>query len=180
MAGAEAEASEVCSSLSLWDVLQLNAVEVMIAMGSTSELLEEDQSLSLWLGLFPGWLCRDSKTRVQREAWGECRVTWFTVDNNLYSYSCGCPFLMCTGQLVKELQGLFEALNISWVINVSNHLSSVGTLFNRCLKKNLNRTACYEQRWLSGWETCVFIFTEVWSFSLVFVMALCTLGNPFL
>lgn len=145
MAGAEAEASEVCSSLSLQDVLQLNAVEAMIAMGSTSELLEEDQSLSLWLGLFPGWLCRDSKTRVQREAWGECRITWFTVENNLYSYSCGCSFLMCTGQLVKELQGLFEALNISWVINVSNHLSSVGALFNRCLKKNLNRTACFEQ-----------------------------------
>lgn len=36
---------------------------------------------------------------------------------------------------MKELQGLFETLNTSWVINVSNHLSSVGALFNRCLKK---------------------------------------------
>lgn len=47
MAGAEAEASEVCSSLSLWGLLQLNTVEGMIVMGSTSELLEEDQLLSL-------------------------------------------------------------------------------------------------------------------------------------
>lgn len=66
MAGTEGEASEVCSSLSLWDLLQLNALERMIIAGSTSELLEEDQSLSLWLGLFPGWLCRDFKIRVGR------------------------------------------------------------------------------------------------------------------
>lgn len=38
---------------------------------------------------------------------------------------------------MKELQGLFETLNTSWVINVSNHLSSVGALFNRCLKKKI-------------------------------------------
>lgn len=64
MTGAEGEASEVCSSLPLWDLLQLTAVEWMIITGSTSELLEED--LSLWSGLCPGWLCRDSKTRVGR------------------------------------------------------------------------------------------------------------------
>lgn len=132
MAGAEGEASQVCSSLSLWDLLQLDAVEWMIIMGSTSELLGGEQSLSLWSGLFPGWWCRDSKTRVGREDWGECRVTWFTVENNLYHYSCWCSVLMCTGQLVKELQGLFQALNILWVINVSNQLSSVGALSNRC------------------------------------------------
>lgn len=131
----EGEASEVCSSLSLWDLLQLNAVERMIITGSTSELLEEDQSLSLWLGFFPGWLCRDFKIRVGREDWGGCRVTWFTVQINLYCYSCWCPFLMYTGQFVKELQGLFEALTIFWVINVSNQLSSVGALCNRCYKK---------------------------------------------
>lgn len=54
MAGAEGEASEVCSSLSLWDLLQLNGVEWMVITGSTSELLGEDQSLSLWSGIFPG------------------------------------------------------------------------------------------------------------------------------
>lgn len=75
MAGAEAEASEVCSSLSPWHLLPLNAVGWVIIMGSTSELLEEDQLLSLSLGLFPGWLCRDSKTRVGKEGWEECRVS---------------------------------------------------------------------------------------------------------
>lgn len=106
MAGTRGEASEVCSSLSLWDLLQLNAVEWMVITGSTSELLEEDQSLSVWLGHFPGWLCRDFKTRVGGKDWGECRVTWFTVENNLYCYSCWCPILMYTGQLIKELHGL--------------------------------------------------------------------------
>lgn len=56
-------------------LLPLNAVEWVIIMGSTSELLEEDQLLSLSLGLFPGWLCRDSKTRVGKEGWEECRVS---------------------------------------------------------------------------------------------------------
>lgn len=83
---------------------------------------------------------------------------------------------------MKELQGLFEALNILWVINVSNQLSSVGALSNRCYQKKtqtkLNKITYYEQQWLSIWETCVFIFNGVWSFSLVFVMALYTLGNP--
>lgn len=38
---------------------------------------------------------------------------------------------------MEELQELFEALNILWVINVSNQLSSVGVLFNRCYKKKI-------------------------------------------
>lgn len=70
-----------------------------------------------------------------KPVWEECRVTWFTVENNLYRCFCWCPFLMCTGQLMKELQGLFEALNILWVYNVGNQLSSVGALSNRCYKK---------------------------------------------
>lgn len=70
-----------------------------------------------------------------KPGWEECRVTWFAAESNLYCYSCCCPFLMYTGQLMKELQGLFEAPNILWVINVSNQLSSVGALFNRCYKK---------------------------------------------
>lgn len=55
-------------------------------------------------------------------------------------------FNVCTGQLVKELQGLFEALNILCVINVSNQLSSVGAYLTDATKKNnLSKTAYYEQ-----------------------------------
>lgn len=38
---------------------------------------------------------------------------------------------------MKELQGLFQALNILWVINVSNQLFSVGALSNRCYRKKI-------------------------------------------
>lgn len=73
--GTEARSSDVCSSLSLRDLLWLNAVEWMVITVNASELLEEDRSLSLRLGLFPWWLCRWSKTRVGREEWGQSRET---------------------------------------------------------------------------------------------------------
>lgn len=85
---------------------------------------------------------------------------------------------------MKELQGLFEALNILWVINVSNQLSSVGALSNRCYQKK-KKQPLTRQLTISSYGSAagrlVYLFLMKYGvFLYVFVMALLTLGNPFL
>lgn len=127
----------VSPPLSPQDPLWLNAVEGTVIVTNISELLEEDRSLSLWPGLFPGWLCRLSKTRVGRDGWGQFRETWFPVEK-LCAHLVGVPFKCVWGSLWRNckdcwrdslLWGRFMA-GIEWSVAVSSLRIVSGTEYS--------------------------------------------------
>lgn len=70
---------------------------------NVSELLEEDPSLSFWLGLFPGWLYRWSRTKGGKRGAGK--------PNSLLKISSTFPLLMSLFNAYRAAcEGLSEGL----------------------------------------------------------------------